>query len=177
LVLVLVFCYPSFGATQNPSTLPPSSQVSFAGGKMMHMTFYWSRSVTLLFDSWKTNTWLGYVLTLLVCFLFSVFYQYMEDRRIRLQLSSINKSQSPIEVPLLNSKFSCSARWSPLKFLGALIFGVNAAIGYLLMLAIMSFNGGVFVAVVIGLAVGYLLFRSGDGVDPVVVVDNSCACA
>lgn len=39
----------------------------------------------------------------------------------------------------------------------------------------MSFNGGVFLAIVLGLSVGYLLFRSED--DGVVVVEDPCACS
>lgn len=144
---------------------------------MMHMTFYWSTSVTLLIDSWKTESWASYGLTLLACFIASAFYQYLEDRRIRLKLiaaavGSSPASASPIEEPLLQSKIG---RWSATKFAGAALFGINSAIGYLIMLAVMSFNGGVFLAVVLGLAIGYLLFRSGDG--DVTVVDNACACA
>ncbi|XP_058222717.1 copper transporter 5.1-like [Rhododendron vialii] len=149
---------------------------------MMHMTFYWGRDVTLLFDSWKTKTWAEYCLTLLTCFLFSAFYQYLEDRRLRLkqpQLSSSSSSSSTAPTtttPLLDSKLGGSggAR-SLVRLLGAAMFGVNAAIGYMLMLAVMSFNGGVFVAIVVGLSVGYLVFRSHD--QDVVVVDNPCACA
>ncbi|XP_059662060.1 copper transporter 5.1 [Cornus florida] len=151
---------------------------------MMHMTFYWSREVTLLFDSWKTDSWTSYGLTLLACLLFSIFYQYMEARRQQFQLLSVNNkpssaaaaTQTTIDTPLLYPKLAAASRiWSAARFAGAVLFGVNSAIGYLLMLAIMSFNGGVFVAVVVGLSIGYLVFRSSSA--DVVVVDNPCACA
>lgn len=143
--------------------------------KMMHMTFYWSKQVTLLIDSWRTNSWLSYSLSLLACFIVSVFYQYLESYRIRLKLLSCRKpSPSEIEVPLLRSKVA--GKWTAVKFAESLFFGVNSAIGYLLMLAVMSFNGGVFVAIVLGLAFGYLAFRSDDE-DFSVSVENPCACA
>ncbi|OVA08336.1 Ctr copper transporter [Macleaya cordata] len=139
---------------------------------MMHMTFYWGKKVTLLFDSWKTDSWTGYALTLLACFLFSVFYQYMEDRRLRFKMIAKAKPSS-IDTPLLFPRYG---RWSnPARFSVAVLFGVNSAIGYLLMLAIMSFNGGVFIAVVLGLSLGFLIFRGGD--EEVMVLDNPCACA
>ncbi|KAK9274318.1 hypothetical protein L1049_019132 [Liquidambar formosana] len=69
---------------------------------MMHMTFYWSTGVTLLFDSWKTESWTSYSLTLLACFLVSALYQYMEDRRVRFKLiaagAARTSSSSPIEA-------------------------------------------------------------------------------
>ncbi|KAI3454187.1 hypothetical protein Pfo_010850 [Paulownia fortunei] len=148
---------------------------------MMHMTFYWGRKATILFDSWKTDSWASYFLSLLACFLFSVFYQYMEDRRLRFKLLSVSNKLPPpqsgavaLGTPLLFSKLGGS-KWAPSRFAGAILFGINSAIGYLLMLAIMSFNAGVFIAVVLGLGVGYLLFRGSD--EDVVVVDNPCACA
>ncbi|XP_024022701.1 copper transporter 5.1-like [Morus notabilis] len=144
---------------------------------MMHMTFYWSKQVTLLVDSWRTSSWTGYVLTLLACLIASAFYQYMEDLRLRIKIASAGKPSSTqqIEAPLLQKRFA-SGKWSLARLAGALLFGVNSAIGYLLMLAIMSFNGGVFVAVVLGLAVGCFLFRTSDE-DVTLVVDNPCACA
>lgn len=143
----------------------------------MHMTFYWSNEVTLLVDSWQTKSWTGYSLTLLACLIASAFYQYMEDRRVRLKLVSSGKPSTQIETPLLQGKiFGGAGKWSAARIGGAVLFGVNSAIGYLLMLAVMSFNGGIFVAIVLGLAVGYLLFRSGDG-DVATLVDNPCACA
>ncbi|GJY42930.1 copper transporter 5.1-like protein [Tanacetum coccineum] len=104
----------------------------------------------------------------------------MEDRRIRFKLQSspalsaaVANGGGDTATPLLSKKVSSGVVG---KVGGSVMFGVNSALGYLLMLAVMSFNGGVFVAIVVGLAVGYLLFRSGDD-EQVVVVDNPCACA
>ncbi|GMJ07277.1 copper transporter 5 [Hibiscus trionum] len=137
----------------------------------MHMTLYWGKDVTLLIDSWKTESWLSYLLALLACFIFASFYQYMEDRRLRFSSLASSKSNPspPSYVPLLPN-YRRSA-----KFATAVLFGINSAFGYILMLAIMSFNGGVFLAIVLGLAVGYLLFRSAG--DEKVVAENVCACA
>ncbi|XP_059291043.1 copper transporter 5 [Lycium ferocissimum] len=155
---------------------------------MMHMTFYWGKKVTILFDFWRTDSWTSYAITLLACFIFSVFYQYMEDRRQRFKILSIANSKknnypSPtppppnaaVNAPLLYTYPAVGGKWNSARFATAILFGVNSAIGYFLMLAIMSFNGGVFIAVVLGLSTGYLLFRTGDDDD--VVVDNPCACA
>ncbi|KAI5354121.1 hypothetical protein L3X38_007016 [Prunus dulcis] len=134
---------------------------------MMHMTFYWSKDVTILIDSWRTTSWTSYSLTLIACLIVSAFYQYLEDLRVRLKTASSSaaktSSPAPIQTPLLGAKLDgAGGRFSAARLGGAVLFGVNAAIGYLLMLAVMSFNGGVFVAIVVGLAIGYLAFRSGD---------------
>ncbi|KDP34014.1 hypothetical protein JCGZ_07585 [Jatropha curcas] len=148
---------------------------------MMHMTFYWSREVTLLVNSWRTKTWLSYSLSLLVCLVVSAVYQYLENRRMRLKVitttggsSTTCASPETSEEPLLQPKKSAK-KWSAARICGALLFGVNSAIGYLLMLAVMSFNGGVFLAIVLGLAIGYLMFRSED--ENLTLGDSPCACA
>ncbi|KAK4274531.1 hypothetical protein QN277_017736 [Acacia crassicarpa] len=145
---------------------------------MMHMTFYWGYKVTLLIDSWKTRSWTGYALSLLACLLVSAFYQYLENRRIRLKLILSSKPSQTLQIrtPLLQSNLDGEKARLGVKLAGAILFGVNSAIGYLLMLAIMSFNGGVFIAIVVGLAIGYFFFSS-EGEDVSVVVDNSCACS
>ncbi|KAK2631134.1 hypothetical protein EUGRSUZ_L03350 [Eucalyptus grandis] len=109
---------------------------------MMHMMLYWSKYVTLLVDSWRTDSWPSYFLSLAACFLAGA------------------------------SRLARSARLG-----AALLFGLNSAIGYLLMLAIMSFNGGVFLAIVGGLTVGYYVFTFDDEGVTTVVLDNPCACA
>ncbi|KAI3698803.1 hypothetical protein L2E82_42638 [Cichorium intybus] len=122
-------------------------------------TFYWGRNVTLLFDSWKTDSWFSYSLTLIACLLFSVFYQYMEDRRLRFKLLSSSAVSNNVDgavdaTPLLNTKiFATGSRWRLGRVAGSILFGINSALGYFLMPTIMSFNGCVFVAIVVGLAV------------------------
>nr|CAD1827239.1 unnamed protein product [Ananas comosus var. bracteatus] len=155
---------------------------------MMHMTFYWGKNVTILFDSWRTNSWLSYALSLLALLLAAAFYQYMEDRRIRFKILAKSKPSSSasspppyrattIDAPLLRSAAVAAGGWAaPAKVATAVLFGVNSALGYLLMLAVMSFNGGVFVAVVLGLAAGYLVFRSG-GEEDLIALENPCACS
>ncbi|ESW08893.1 hypothetical protein PHAVU_009G083400 [Phaseolus vulgaris] len=143
---------------------------------MMHMTFYWSRKVNLLIDSWKTVDWTDYLLTLLACLVVSAFYQFIENRRIRLKLIGAGKSfPAEIETPLLRRKLTGNGAKLGVKVAGAFLFGLSSAIGYLLMLSVMSFNGGVFLAIVVGLAVGYFFFRN-EGEDSL-IIDTSCACA
>ncbi|XP_057467504.1 copper transporter 5.1-like [Actinidia eriantha] len=137
---------------------------------MMHMTMYWSKEVTLFFDWWRTDLWPSYALSLLACFLFSVYYQYLEDRRLRFN-SAADRLSHPLLSKIVHPRL-------PRRLASAALFGFNTAIGYLLMLAVMSFNGGVFLAVVLGISVGYFLFRAGDDDDDhAVIVDNSCACS
>ncbi|KAI4380807.1 hypothetical protein MLD38_006955 [Melastoma candidum] len=142
--------------------------------KMMHMTMYWSRYVTLLVDQWKTDTWTGYLLTLIACFLSASFYQYLENLRLR----SLTSASDPVSVPLIvKLRRNRAARAA-----SSALFGMSSAVGYLLMLAIMSFNGGVFLSIVAGLSVGYYVFRSIPddaevGKISAAAADNSCACA
>ncbi|KAK3409677.1 hypothetical protein EUGRSUZ_J01772 [Eucalyptus grandis] len=152
---------------------------------MMHMMLYWSRYVTLLFDSWRTDSWPSYFLSLAACFLVSAFYQYIEDYRIHfrsLASYSVTSMASPAPAAaaaasplLLKANASRLARSGRLG--AALLFRLNSAISYLLMLAIMSFNGGVLLAIVGGLTVCYYVFRFEDKGVAVVVLDNPCTCA
>ncbi|XWS72366.1 hypothetical protein CRYUN_Cryun02cG0034000 [Craigia yunnanensis] len=146
---------------------------------MMHMTFYWSRQVTLLFSSWRTDSWLSYALTLLACVLASAFYQYLEHLRYRVRRGGKPGEGTAEEPFLLQPKGAGTGnrgKGSVGKIVGGVLFGLSSALGYLLMLAIMSFNGGVFLAIVLGLTVGFLVFRSEDD-DETTGLNSTCACA
>ncbi|KAI3443535.1 hypothetical protein Pfo_000200 [Paulownia fortunei] len=147
---------------------------------MMHMTLYWGNEVTLLFDSWNTKSWPSYALALLLCFLISIFYQRLEALRLHLKSASSSANPSPpsLNTPLIVRKLSRNWR---IRLGLAGLFGVNSAVGYLIMLAVMSYNGGVLLAVVLGFTVGYYVFRCGDFSDDddyLVGADTStCACS
>ncbi|KAI4379616.1 hypothetical protein MLD38_005891 [Melastoma candidum] len=148
---------------------------------MMHMTFYWSKEVTLLFSTWKTTTSLSYSLSLLACFLSSFLYQLLDSLRLRLSLLLASPSSPDDDgdhqslIPRFSRKVS--PKFLPWRIAESVLFGVNAGLGYMLMLAVMSFNGGVFLSIVAGLALGYLAFRSGGGALEVAVESSTCACA
>ncbi|EFJ13071.1 hypothetical protein SELMODRAFT_123191 [Selaginella moellendorffii] len=127
---------------------------------MMHMTFYWSKNATILFDGWITKTWLGYILSLAALFLAALFNEYVVSRRILLIQAS--KSPGGLRKPLMGDCTEPPPSSIDGRAVESILFVVNSALGLLLMLAAMSFNGGVFVSIVVGLGVGYFVFRSGD---------------
>jgi copper transporter 1 len=139
---------------------------------MMHMTFYWGKSVIVLFDQWAVKTWQGYILTLIVLFVFSVVHEWLAvQRSLFLTRSTAGKtsavpsaavSDDTPEAPLLGEVVVQGSRMGINKALESLLFGIKVGLGYLLMLAVMSYNGGVFLSIVAGLAVGYFFFRSGS---------------
>lgn len=126
--------------------------------------------MTLLFDGWKTQSWLGYSLTLIAVFLFSVFHEYIVNLRSRLKEVSSVKAATGLNAPLIGRNRTAVG----LRVMESAVFGLNAGLGYLLMLAAMSFNGGVFIALILGFVVGYFFFRSrGEESN----TESPCGCA
>lgn len=126
--------------TQFTVSLSHAASDVFCYSTMMHMTFYWGMSASILFDFWNPRTWQTYLLTLVILFISAFLHQFLEYYRLNLKSTSV----------FLN------------RYKSAALFGLNSSLAYLLMLAVMSFNGGVFIAVMMGFSVGHLLFRCSD---------------
>ena len=60
-----------------------------------------------------------------------------------------------------------------MKIALTLLYAVNVAISYLLMLAVMTYNVGYFFAIVVGLAAGYFTFFNSSS--PTATSDVCCA--
>eukprot|EP01018_Ginkgo_biloba_P008097 Gb_03879 [translate_table: standard] len=163
-VWAIVF-YPifSFLACNSLSVLPPL----LVGTRILGFQC----GVTLLFDGWKTQTWPTYCLSLLAVFLFSVFHEYVVHLRSRFKDISTGRGSGGIRAPLLGQSF----RVYTSKIVESVLFGLNVGLGYMLMLAVMSFNGGVFSAAVLGFVFGHFIFRSGS--EEKGGLESTCACA
>ncbi|CAI0540367.1 unnamed protein product [Linum tenue] len=98
---------------------------------MMHMTFYWGKDALILFSGWPGTRTEMYVLALVFVFLLAFLVEWLSGCRL------IRKDAGRTAM-----------------------HGVRAGLAYMVMLAVMSFNGGVFLAAVAGHAVGFLVFGS-----------------
>ncbi|XP_057772388.1 LOW QUALITY PROTEIN: copper transporter 1-like [Salvia miltiorrhiza] len=104
---------------------------------MMHMTFFWGKDTEILFDGWPGRDHLGmYLLALAVIFSVAVAVEWFSH-------CSVLKEKRPAA-----------------GLLQTLMYSLRIGLAYLVMLAIMSFNGGVFVVAVAGHAVGFFFFGS-----------------
>eukprot|EP00699_Malawimonas_sp_californiana_P001643 EC715936.1.p1 GENE.EC715936.1~~EC715936.1.p1 ORF type:complete len:152 (+),score=20.77 EC715936.1:106-561(+) len=132
---------------------------------MMHMTFYWGWDVTLLFDSWRTTTDQGgaYFGSLVAIIALAIAYQWLVAFRV--ERESVLVRSNSLQLKSLNGKDTSRV---PMVFrhrvlvkghlVNSLIYFVQVSIAYLLMLAVMSYNGGVFIAAMLGFAFGHFVF-------------------
>lgn len=148
---------------------------------MMSMTFEVSSSVTLLFDFWDVHGPAGMVMSVLVVFLLTVFYEVLKVWRVWLGRSSkLAQTQCSYEAPnslrsdgisVLESSPSQSSLTpiespapSPNTRNSWLLHGIQTVLhmlqvtlGYMLMLCVMSYNTWIFLGVIVGSVLGYFI--------------------
>ncbi|XP_018830555.1 copper transporter 6-like [Juglans regia] len=123
--------------------MPPSSMNNGMHGMhmkkmMMHMTFFWGTHTEVLFDGWPGRRTGMYVVSLVFVFVLSFLVEWLSHSRL-LKRGSINV---------------------PAGMFQTLLYAIRVGLSYLVMLALMSYNGGVFLVAVAGHAFGFLIFGS-----------------
>ncbi|KAM7531924.1 hypothetical protein LguiB_035334 [Lonicera macranthoides] len=105
--------------------------------KTTFLHFYWGKNAEFLFSGWPGNSSGMYALALIFVFLLAFFVELL--------------SHFDLIKPSANRVASA--------FLQTGIYAVRAGLAYMVMLAVMSYNGGVFLAAVAGHAVGFFVFK------------------
>ncbi|XP_023525857.1 copper transporter 6-like [Cucurbita pepo subsp. pepo] len=112
---------------------------SSSGMTMMHMTFFWGKNTQVLFSGWPGNQSGMYALALILVFLLAVSVEWLSRWRLMTEMGPRNFAAGIVQTA---------------------VHGVRIGIAYMVMLALMSFNGGVFIAAIAGHSFGFLIFGS-----------------
>ena len=112
---------------------------------MMYMTFYQSNELTLLFKNLNSSDNGKYLCLLLIVFSMGLSIEALGYLRQR---------------NMTNSKFLANEDEVSMgqKLLLTFNYMIATTLAYALMLAVMSFNAGVFIATILGLSAGYFIF-------------------
>lgn len=105
---------------------------------MMHMTFFWGNNAEILFDGWPGTRPGMYVLALIFVFCLAFIGEWLSHCQL------MKPGSTHIASGLIQT----------------ILHAVRIGLAYLVMLAVMSFNGGVFLVAVAGHTLGFLFFGS-----------------
>ncbi|XP_013646909.2 LOW QUALITY PROTEIN: copper transporter 2 [Brassica napus] len=123
--------------------MPPSSSMTNQTKPhmmMMHMmTFFWGKNTEVLFSGWPGTSSGMYALCLIVVFLLAVIAEWLAHSRILRGGDATSRAAGIAQTT---------------------VYTLKTGLSYIVMLAVMSFNGGVFIVAIAGYAVGFLLFGS-----------------
>lgn len=114
---------------------PPAMAMMRRRRMIMHMTFFWGKDAEILFDGWPGRDRLGmYLLALAAIFFLAVAVEWLSHCTVLKERRS--------------------------RILQTLMYAVRIGLAYLVMLAVMSFNSGIFLIAVAGHAIGFFFFGS-----------------
>ncbi|GER55857.1 copper transporter [Striga asiatica] len=118
---------------------PPPGAGSAHHRALFRWAFYWGKEAQFLFNNWPDNSSAMYALSLILVFTLAVTAEFLS--KLDIDKDGSNRIGS--------------------IFFRAGISAVRAGFAYMIILAVMSYNGGVFIAAVLGHAVGHVAFGSG----------------
>ncbi|KAK2999059.1 hypothetical protein RJ639_022699 [Escallonia herrerae] len=106
----------------------------------MHMTFFWGKNAEILFAGWPGKRTGMYILALIFVFVLSFLMEWLSHCRL--------------------IKGSALKVTTTTRSLRTIVHAIRMALSYMVMLAVMSFNVGVFLVAVAGHGLGFLIFGS-----------------
>ncbi|XP_048235843.1 copper transporter 6-like [Ricinus communis] len=106
---------------------------------MMHMSFYWGKHAIVLFSGWPKESLGMYLLALFFVFFLAVGIEVLS-------------------VPATANVFGSNPMMG--AFIQASVYAVKMGFAYMVMLSVMSFNLGIFIAAVAGHALGFLIVKA-----------------
>ncbi|OMO86104.1 Ctr copper transporter [Corchorus capsularis] len=121
-----------------PSTNGTAGMHHHMSTAMMHMTFFWGKNAEILFSGWPGTRSGMYALALIFIFVLAFLVEWLSHSRL------IKPGSRDVPAGLFQTLLHC----------------IRVGLAYLVMLGVMSFNGGVFLAAVAGHTLGFFLFGS-----------------
>ncbi|XP_062208612.1 copper transporter 1-like [Phragmites australis] len=119
-----------------------------------HMTFFWGKNSEILFTGWPGTRGGMYALALVFVFALAFLLELLSCRRL--------------------DSFLPKGRRAAAGAARAAVHAVYVGVAYLLMLALMSFNGGVLLVAVAGQSAGFLVFKVGLWGDGTAQMEGWC---
>ncbi|KAJ6913217.1 copper transporter 6-like [Populus alba x Populus x berolinensis] len=104
----------------------------------MHMSFYWGKDAIILFSGWPNGSLGMYILAFFCVFLLAA----------AIEIFSVSPTaKTGTDNPRVGA------------LIQTCVYAVRVGFGYMVMLAVMSFNLGIFIAAVAGHTVGFFLVK------------------
>ncbi len=116
--------------------------------------FYMGTKVKYIFTNLETQNAGTYSLALVVTFLMCLAIEGLNFLRYHLQASAYSELNQLIDRKD-NSVYTLSCK---IRFFISITYFVSIFLSYMLMLAVMTFNGGIFLVTDFGLTLGYFIF-------------------
>lgn len=105
---------------------------------LTHTSFYWGHKAVILFSGWPDSKPGMYALALIFVFLLAVIVEWLS------YCSFIKPGANKVAA----------------GFFQTALYAVRGGLSYMVILAVISFNGGVFLVAIFGHAFGFLIFGS-----------------
>lgn len=126
-------------AGMSPPDMNNTGYMMHMDDMVMHMTFFWGKNADILFTNWPgINSGGMYALALIFVFVLAFFVELISHSKF------IKNGSNHVVAGLVQT----------------LMHAIRVGLAYLVMLAVMSFNGGVFIVAVGGHSLGFLMFGS-----------------